>query len=447
MEILKKMTKNEFINLDGSTVYCFKFYNGITRYGFSFTDTIERKYYIVGPREDNSRPIKEIGILVQPEQISRYEPASKIPPSNHRTFTIEDNPNSKKAIILGAGASYDFTYEANVAENSRMPLTKDLFSHSYNDILKNYEGAFDLASEINLISDLEHYFQKQWAKIERTHDLQLLKKLINTQYYLHDLFFTLSERFSMSNRSNYVNLVKLAHEFTLQHDNEIIPIITFNYDTLVEEAIKRVTNDDFNELGHYIDIKKRKIALFKPHGSCNWVKDLKPGLVDTTSTRKNPSRHFLATEIYRNNYNISQLNDNLTEQIRILHKTDSSDVAHAQYYPSILIPYKDKDDLIMPENHKTLLSYFLPKIEDILIIGWKGAEANFQDILKNRIGDKPITITLVEPNLDAIHSFVETYSNVLPKATIITKPIDGNDGATFSQYMKFCLNSDNHFFT
>ena len=86
-------------------------------------------------------------------------------------------------------------------------------------------------------------------------------------------------------------------------------------------------------------------------------------------------------------------------------------------FPQLLLPFKSKDDFILPESHKKYLIDKLNEVNDILIIGWKGTEENFLNLLRDRIGNKyePIK-TLVVNGID--RSITKSLKKALPNSTI-----------------------------
>lgn len=438
------MNSVEYHSLSNNDLYEFRLYNGLTKYGYIKEDLKTNKYFIVHPSH------MDIEFEVKLEQIVKWN-ITQQKNTTASVVTLPGSFKSKKAIILGAGASYDFTHEAKIKDDNRLPLTKDLFHDRYNEILQKYSGAYDLSSEILLAKDIEAYFQRQWEKIKRNYDQPLLLKLINTQYYIHDLFNHLSSKFSNNKRSNYFNLIKLVHEYTVEGKNEYFPIISFNYDTLIEEAITRNLQLQFKNINEYIDHANRKILLFKPHGSANWVKDFDFKFMDINYVKQIKHISQLSTAISGFNFDLSKLFEHLKGSIKVLPKVPKSpdQGLNNYYFPWLLIPYKDKDDLMMPTEHESTLNSFLPHIEEFLVIGWKGTENALKKLIVNHLQGKEIKITIVDPDENTANNFIQDYSKLLPKSTIIHIKEDSTSvrGMTFSKYIAYCQNSDDHFFS
>lgn len=434
------MTEQQVLSLNNSSAYEFSLYYGISKYGYIETNPLTRQYFIVHPQNrkekfevklDQIIGYKEIPVTSRPYAV-RADIYS-LPTGSNRT---------KKAIILGAGASFDFTYDSN---SGRMPLTKDLFHAEYNSILRKYQGAFDLSSDILLYSDIEDYFQKQWAKIIRTYNVPLLRQLISTQYYIHDLFFTLSAKLSNTQKNNYLKLVALAHEYTLETHETMVPIITFNYDTLLEEALTRQLGYCFDTIHDYINFSEKNILLFKPHGSCNWIRQIKPGNL-RMSTEKNNHISQLSAKIYTDKLNLHKLYNNISEQIEVLNQTNNIRHDKQAYYPALLIPYKDKDEFSMPQRHTSILRHMLSSVDEFLVIGWKGTEEHFSDMLKHSVGGKASKFTIVEPSSPAAEKFINDYKAILPNAEFSHLTDSSGGGLTFTQYIARVSNSNSHFF-
>jgi hypothetical protein len=69
---------------------------------------------------------------------------------------------------------------------------------------------------------------------------------------------------------------------------------------------------------------------------------------------------------------------------------DSNEIRH--YIPQLLVPLKNKDDFKLPPSHLDYLNTNLPYVNDIMIIGWKGTEAKFQELLKNKLQSKKVNV-------------------------------------------------------
>ena len=75
-------------------------------------------------------------------------------------------------------------------------------------------------------------------------------------------------------------------------------------------------------------------------------------------------------------------------------------------FPQLLIPLKDKDDFILPQSHQKCLIDNISKVTEILIIGWKGTEYKFQELLKKNIGNKKVKVKCVNAGFKDIEQVI-----------------------------------------
>jgi hypothetical protein len=336
-----------------------------------------------------------------------------------------------KLVIFGAGASYDCLHQLNnpAYDNSyRPPLNTELFGQrkSIIEILKIYPGAESFRSEIFLAKDIEEFFQEKWEFIENNRSLELMAKIVNTQYYLQHLFHVVSKNFCEEGLSNYEAIVNKAYEYSIESKEEVC-FISFNYDILLEKAFEKLYHTRFNNIESYI---KYPLKLIKPHGSCNWYSKFKQPI------QTNASRTDIANHLYQSKLSLLDIQKNLEKEYTILEdpgfRTQSGGVyGFVEHFPRILIPLKSKDEFILPKNHLDCLTHHLNKVTEILIVGWKGSEEHFKNLLKRTIGDRKIEITLVTCEDETPK---ENLTPILPKAEFFMFK-NKNEGS-FSSYVR-----------
>src|SRR5258705_2738838 len=280
-----------------------------------------------------------------------------------------------KAVIFGAGASFDSVYEyyepMNPFHNSsdkptmdeiigyyksisdyqfKSPLTKDLFSPKpeFKKILDKYPGAKSLASMIFERDKVEKCLEELKIKIENHRNDQLLAKFINIQFYLRELFGNVSAFYNQVGYSNYEALVNYAHDYSRATDEDVI-FISFNYDLLLEQAVERVTLRKIKNIDDYIN---GHIKIFKPHGSCNWFR-----LISQAAAHLNTGVAVLSLSDYllNNIDKYSLIKPQLDEQI-LLGNWNEADIfvdGNVKKYkmPQIAVPLLSKTDFLMPSNH------------------------------------------------------------------------------------------------
>jgi len=430
------MTKQDLFRLSPTNIYKFTMYYGEEIIGILVSSTDDR-YFIVPKSKiqsynENPGNINKVGQPVSLDSIQAFNYEQQGYSFSSKANESIPNFKAKKMVILGAGASYDFSFDSKLKDNERPPLTYNLFDDQYDEILSKYPGANLLAARILQSENVEKFFQEQWDLIKQHYNLDLLNKIINTQYYLQHLFLTISNKCKGNKRSNYNSLVSQISDYAARKGEQVL-ITSFNYDTLIEQAVNSEYDYTYNNIDEYID-PNRRIVLFKPHGSWNWIREFKFGMYNLLSYSNNDNNELFSLQLYREKKSYADIFENLEEKVLIKDRLDlyKSGTSRSNFFlPQLLIPFTDKDDFVMPQNHRLALQANMSQIDELLIIGWKGTEAVFLDLLKTQIGNKAISVTVVNKNDDSI---IETFENVLPNVKWIQKN-------TFSEYMKECQNS------
>lgn len=396
------MTIDDFHRLSLCDIYEFRFYYGEVKYGILTKDPASSEIYLVSPGQINqlNKPGKKpsvIGELVTIACIVHWKIADRNqiyrqPPS----FPLNDPPVIRKLIILGAGASFDCGIQN---KKYLPPLANELFHDRYIGPGSYYQGAYQLCADLAHTKDIEAYFQHLWERITHHYNPITLSKIINVQFYLHDLFIGISRQCANPKVSNYKSLVNLIEDYTIR-TNEHVAIVNFNYDLLLEDALNKCLKYRFETIDDYVEYSNRRILLFKPHGSCNFIRKLHPSISEILPMYyEMRSVSTLAEFLYEGkkdlNYIISKLNGEieLLGRDEIIRNTDTPELV--TYLPQLLIPYKSKDSFVMPPKHEVWMEQFLASIDEIIVIGWKGTEAKFQQLLKSKLQNKKVTITTI----------------------------------------------------
>ncbi len=356
-----------------------------------------------------------------------------------------------KVIILGAGASKDCIRELypttaktlgiDISEVHKHPwvppLGNELFStrETFRSIISAYEGADAFTSEAASINDLEEYLDEIQNTVDKTGDDIFWGRLIHTQYYLQHLLYEVSEQFHRSGINNYETLIDIAYKYAIDNNDEVY-FISFNYDFLLEKAFERkILKRKINSIDDYIG--HRKIKIIKPHGSSNWGRRIKK------ITRKSNSDPTLHKQLYAFPSIMKEEKSSFEydSDIEITHysqldKLSKVKKGYIHYIPQIILPLKTKSDFIIPESHKSILEDSLKRANKILTIGWKSGERKFLQQMRETLNANNVSITVVDPNADAVSKDLATHSGVLESSIIPVKQ-------TFSIYTnKLLRNTD-----
>lgn len=300
-------------------------------------------------------------------------------------------------VIFGAGASYDSSPDyaptredmhptpdgVVVLRGCRPPLANQLF-----ELRTRFAAA---AEEIprcqpildqlrNRPSDMSVEQQLGKLREQALNYPEGQRQLVSVQFYLQ---WTIGECQSEWNQriKSHTTYRVLLGQIDRQLKGEPACLVTFNYDTLLEEAFLSLGRP-FRTLDEYVS--RSNYRIIKPHGSINWTQELDEpkqtqvalsqlrfanDLIARAETLRTIDKYHLITNIDRgagSRWVVSQIH------------VDSSLGA---VLPAIAIPLEKKQDYVCPASHLEVLRDCTSKADKLLIIGWKGAEENFLQLL------------------------------------------------------------------
>jgi hypothetical protein len=300
-------------------------------------------------------------------------------------------------VIFGAGASYDSSPDfpppqpqaaksnldpppasPDPREAWRPPLANQLFLDphgAFGDVVKAYHKLRPIMDSLRRPSSGRSVEEVlQFLLVEADGDPERIRQLFSVRYYLHDLFLRITQKWlERTDRiSNYGRLLdQIRH---LNRASEPVCLVTFNYDLLLDDALvsfdyKKPQDVRLQPNAHPI------FKLLKPHGSADWARLL------TTS----PTRSRLQPEQLIEHAHEIQPSDNYVTA----NATDPHEMFNfpAPIVPAIAIPVQTKteDTFEWPAIHRDFFLTLLPSVTQILIIGWRGKEAHFLNLLRENL--------------------------------------------------------------
>jgi hypothetical protein len=220
----------------------------------------------------------------------------------------------------------------------------------------------------------------------------------------------------------------MMRKYLLKSPDENIGVVTFNYDTIFEDSLSKILDCPFNTIDDYLvrakegdGVHLNDIMVFKPHGSSNWIQKLNDGgIVANTPSRESKdianrfydlrtdyASLFLAIEPSARNsdLNLKEIVPFSVNTFQILYTSKTL----FEYYPMLLVPFKKKDESLMPLSHQNHFTHQLRDVEEILIIGWKGTEDHFNKILGQKLSQKKIKISYVSPHTKTVQNELSKY--------------------------------------
>ena len=206
----------------------------------------------------------------------------------------------------------------------------------------------------------------------------MVRNLVDLRTYIYEVIHVagmtwLSNHYGVTNHAAFLGLIGETFGQT-----ESVAIVTFNYDTLIENAITKVTGWEYGHLNTY---PGGTFKLFKLHGSTTWGREL-----DIGWTGENTSR----------------VQDAITDALLARGNVISSRYARWEgastnghyWVPAIAVPLLDKPDFECPQAHIDELVGLLPQVDRVITIGWRGQESAFLDLLDHDlpVGGVPLDV-------------------------------------------------------
>lgn len=279
-------------------------------------------------------------------------------------------------VIFGAGASYDSVpaLPPQQPHPYRPPLANELFADRelFAEAIRRFPRCQavipwlrQLPPGVTVESRLES-FRAQADKYPERH-----KQLAAVRYYLH-LMLTECERHWKDAAKGVTNYKSLLDQIE-QHRKaeEPVCLVTFNYDSLLEEALPDV-GLRIRDLSDYVG-SHRHYRVIKLHGSVNWAREVE------TAIQSAGSGHVwtVAEELIER-----------AAELRISQRYVMTGVYPAALhegkvvFPAIAIPVETKSEFECPPEHLEILRKLLPQVRKLLLIGWRGTEDHFLTLLR-----------------------------------------------------------------
>jgi SIR2-like domain len=310
-------------------------------------------------------------------------------------------------IVFGAGASYDSVPSLPPREHlsqDRPPLADELFATRPE--FKRMMARFPR------IQPIIPYLQASGSSVER--ELERLQteaegypeggsQLAAVRYYLHYMLWELEARWSnvAQGVTNYKTLLDQIQRW--QHPKKVC-LATFNYDRMLEDALPSV-GIKIQNLTDYIGSEHFK--LIKLHGSVNWTREIyNIPLVLTQDPLMAANQVIeLAPKLP------------ISTDYRIVTLPLQTKLGGA-LFPALAIPVEKKSSFECPEQHLDALRQYVKQVSKLLIIGWRGMEEHFLNLLRENLSGS-ISVMLVNGKADdAKHTLAR-----LQKAEIELDPV------------------------
>ena len=329
----------------------------------------------------------------------------------------------KVMFVIGAGASaYCVTgskQKAFANDDLRPPLGNGLFAPKFKSLHQKYDGVKNSLADLQHVNvNVEEYLQDEWKDVLENGNPEIITRHINIQFYLQEVLSQVSQRVTQEYwESNlFAQLANKLQKIYAGDTQKKFAFVSFNQDSILETFLSQYFRKPLNSLDNYVEVNDGPFCVFKPHGSWNWGWKFpnKMGNRAKFLFDNRVSFYELYYEMLGNHVDMVDwtswghelsLNSNRKGRLTI----DKSKIALqgadniGNFYPAILLPYRDKDEFTMPIEHFERMDQYLSYVETLVIIGWKGNEAMFNQVLNQR-ATRIKTVIIADPYPDVVSS-------------------------------------------
>jgi len=291
-------------------------------------------------------------------------------------------------VVIGAGASYDSAASYPVSdpqrlhshdplvEQSRPPLANGLFENRgwFAEALKRFprcQAVVPYLRHLPQVKGVEQVLAKYLKEADRFPERH--RQIMAVRYYLAYIMAHCEVQWETIHKgvTNQKALLDCIESWRYQN-NESVCIVTFNYDTMIENACRGI-GVIFQTLGDYV--KGGEYKLYKLHGSIDWGRCVELPL----QLLQDISPQAVANELVVRAADLRLMKKWSLVSGQPPMPPQSVSVAVC---PAIAIPIEDKNEFECPPEHVESLKQCLPSATKMLTIGWRATEAHFLRLLK-----------------------------------------------------------------
>ncbi|MCU0386232.1 MAG: hypothetical protein MUE38_09400 [Flavihumibacter sp.] len=346
---------------------------------------------------------------------------------SHGPAISKSGQEFKDMFVFGAGASSFCCFgdhkERYENDQWRSPLGYDIFNERYEELCAQFEGVKLAIPKFELKNNtIEECLESDWNKYCTNYFPELTCRHINIQFYLQKLFQKISqhtvERYYRKNL--YLSFVEQIKAKSVRQDAYIPVIVNFNYDTILDQFIDKSFHYSTTRIDEYIDWHNRSVVQFKPHGSSNWGWKFPKEVIAKVGNN-------LPAALYANKVTPAILYYKILGEYKTMvneysygfeigkrpvgkHSLDKLQIQiinDEPAYPALLLPFKEKDEFVMPYHHQTALGIVMHDMERLFLIGWKGSEQLFLEQLEKAKRIKEVIV--VNPEFETVKANLEKH--------------------------------------
>jgi hypothetical protein len=282
-------------------------------------------------------------------------------------------------VVFGAGASYDSVPHLRVPSDSgekllnhnidRPPLAQELFEHrpKFVSVMERFGRCREI---IPLLRKRGIAVEQELARIQSQAEKfpHVHSELAAIRYYLRYVLFECQNRWQgqHSGITNYATLVREIERWRYEGGEEVC-FVTFNYDTMLEDAMLQVLGFTIATIDAYVSQQHYRVV--KLHGSTNWGRAI-DGIRDVS--QYSFDRLIAEAATLR-----------ISDRFKWVDGPNMYNSGPDLVSPALAIPVDKKDDFACPPGHVEALGKVLRETTKIMTIGWRGTEDKFLAMLRS----------------------------------------------------------------
>jgi len=285
-------------------------------------------------------------------------------------------------VVFGAGASYDSVPSRPPGQwppqrlPARPPLADELFDDRPEFVMamKSFPECQPIVPYLQRIpsgSSLERVMQELQA--EGPAYAERYRQLAAVKFYLHFMLWRCELTWNdvANGVTNYKTLLDQIERW--RKSGEVVCIVTFNYDTLLESAL-RAFGLEIRDLSEYISTDRYKII--KLHGSVNWAREVNTAIPDLAQMNTWETAYRLIRGAAT--LDISDRFIKVTEYP--IGRSDDKAI-----FPAIALPVESKTGYECPAAHLEMLKSCISRVDKLLLVGWRATETDFLKLLRETL--------------------------------------------------------------
>ena len=287
-------------------------------------------------------------------------------------------------VIFGAGASYD-SLDAKppgarqpgwiIDEEFRPPLANELFGYRgmFADAMARFAKLQPIVPLLRQprgknIETILRELQSEANDYPERH-----RQLMAVRYYLHYMLWECERNWKAASK-NVTNYKALLDKINRWRTGKEVSLVTFNYDTLLEDAMPSV-GLTVTKLDDYV-FGDPAYKVFKLHGSVNWAR-----IVETAVPYRDVNPWVVASDHIERAARLR-----ITDDFVIINQHPCGTWENRfGLVPAVAVPVEKKAYFECPPRHLVELERLLPRVSKILLIGWRATEDHFLELLTKHL--------------------------------------------------------------